>query len=200
VKRRARGASLFFAAAVLGACAKTDWVARLHSEPMYRRANQLRASASCAALVPTEFGQMLPVPMKSSGRFAVLFYPLASLPGHVEALTPVVKGIFGSGQEADSCAKISAVKLRALGPPVPPVLSNADYYRQQERAFSTLGLVADAYWRGGEPSPAGKKQVVEFARAFSAAAEPPLLPYYYRLNPDFWSWLEKQAGYSIPKT
>jgi len=167
---------------------------------MYQRANQLRASAGCAALVPMEFGQMLPVPTKSSGSFSVLFYPLESSPTHVEALTPVVEGIFGSGQEADSCAKIPAVKLRALGPPVPPGLSNADYYRQQECVFSTLGLVADAYWRGGEPNSAEKKQIVEFIRAFSAAAEPPLLPYYYRLNPDFWGWVEKQAGYSIPKT
>ncbi|HVC08728.1 MAG TPA: hypothetical protein VNH15_02165 [Elusimicrobiota bacterium] len=200
MKRFLRLGAFLIVAAFLGACGKTDWLARLHSEPMYQRANQLRASSGCTTLVPAEFGQMLPVPMKRGSGFAVLFYPLESSPGHVEALTPIVKGLFGAGREADSCAKIAGVKLRALGPPVPLNLSNADYYRQQERVFSSLNLVADAYWQGGKPNPAEKKQVNEFAQAFSAVAEPPLLPYYYRLNPDFWEWIEKQAGYSIPKT
>ncbi|MDE1976334.1 MAG: hypothetical protein KGL04_09280 [Elusimicrobia bacterium] len=192
--------ALFLAAACLGGCAKTDWVSRLRSEPMYRRASGLRQSAGCARLVPVEFAQTLPVPLaRREEGFAVLFYPVEASPGQARALTPLVEGRFSAAASADFCAKIPAAKPRVLGAPVPAGLSRSGYYRAQARFYVALSSAADAYWSGGEADAAGKSAAAELAEAFAAASEPPLLPYYYKLNPGFWAWLKAQSGYSIPK-
>lgn len=192
-----RLAPALLAAAALAACAKTDWSAKLQADPLLQRADALRASATCGALVPMEFGWTIPVPARDGG-YKVLFYPLSSSPGRSEAFSPVVEGVLPPAGEG-TCAKIAGAKPESRGPAVPPALAGAEYDRRQAAVYGALEAVAGAYRRGGASSPDEKKVLAEFAESFASVAEPGLLPDYYRANPDFWEWLRREAGRSIPK-
>ena len=195
-------AALASIAMLMAACKGSDyWLDKLQADPLYRRAEEVRQSESCAKLVAMEFGQTFPVPLSDGAqRFKVLFYPLVLSPGKTEALTPVVEGSFERGASGqDRCASVGAGAPQLAGAPVPAGLSMTAYYRAEVRLFSSLDRVAAAYFKGGTPTAPGKLAAADFAEAFLTLAEPGLLPYYYRLNPDFWEWLRRQAGRSIAK-
>lgn len=189
------------AAAALAACAKTDWGARLSAEPLYQRAQELRRSAPCSGLVPMEFGQTLPVPQAGrKGRLAVLFYPVETQPGKSTLVEPVMTGSFSlDGELSPECSKLAVRRPRELGPAVPPGASMEDYDRARAQAYASLPAAARLYFSGAAPGADDVKTLSAFLAAFRAAAEPPLLPAYYKLDPPFWEWLRKTAGDSIPK-
>lgn len=199
---RLRRAVLPFAAAALAAaCGGADaWVDKLQADPLYRRAEQLRLNAPCSALVPMEFGQTFPVPARGGKRYSVLYYPVSAQPGKSEAMSPVYSGDFARGAgEPDRCAKLGADKPHSVGAPVPAGLSQKAYYKAAVALYASLDKAAALYGTGGTVADADKKTLADFADAFSTLAEPGLLPDYYRQNPDFWEWLRREAGRSIPK-
>jgi hypothetical protein len=200
--RFARFAALAAAAVFAAACKGTDyWTARLKSDPLYRRSEKVRDSASCSALIPMEFGRSFPVPVRDGRpRFEVLFYPLIVSPGKSEAMTPVFEAHFARDTaEADVCASRPAAAPRSLGAPVPAGLSMKAYYGADAALYASLDKTAELYFAGGAKTPADKAILGDFVGAFTTLAEPGLLPDYYRVNPDFWEWLRRETGRSIPK-
>jgi hypothetical protein len=200
--RRLPRASLLLGLALAAACRGTDyWVDKVQADPLYRRAEALRRAPACAALVPMEFGRTFPVPARGAGEsFTVLFYPLDAEPGRAAVLTPVFTGRFARAAGGpDDCARLPAAgPERDLGPAVPAGLSVTAYYRAEARLFSALDRAATLYFSG--PAAAGDKAALaDFANAFETLAEPGLLADYYRENPDFWEWLRREGGRSIPK-
>jgi len=196
-----RAAVPILAAGLLAACGgSVDWVERLQADPLYQRAEKVRESASCASLVPMEFGRSLPVPVREgNGGFKVLFYPLVSSPSKAEVLTPAVEAVFARSPGTDRCARIGSGTPKPLGPAVPAGLSMRGYYRAQTRLFSSLDRAAALYLEEGSPAASDKAVLADFLDAFQSLAEPGLLPDYYRLNPDFWEWLRREIGRSILK-
>ena len=198
-----RRAAAFAAAAVsLTACRGADyWASKLQADPLYQRSEQVRASASCSKLVPMEFGRTFPVPVKAGqAQFEVLFYPLFVSPGKSEAMSPSFQGRFARGTDAaDACAPLPSGVPRSVGAPVPAGLSMKAYYKADAALFASLGRSADLYFAGGSSAAADKAVLVEFVDAFTTLAEPGLQADYYRVNPDFWEWLRREAGRSIPK-
>jgi hypothetical protein len=191
------------AAAALAACrGESYWVDKLQADPLYRRAEQLRDAPTCSASVPIEFGRTFPVPLPGpDGRFEVLFYPSISSPGKSVIMGPRFVGTFARSGGTDACAALPAEKgaPSPLGAAVPEGLSMKAYYRSEAVLFASLDKAAALYAKGGSPDDAGRKDLVDFVDAFTAASEPGLRPDYYRVNPEFWEWLRKEAGRSIPK-
>jgi hypothetical protein len=148
-----------------------------------------------------EFGRTFPVPVKDGGgRFQVFFYPLSVAPGKTVAMSPLYSASFSrDAADAGSCAKIEGAVARPIGAPVPAGLSMDAYYQAEAKLFSALGPTAALYFAGSEPAASEKGAPADFADSFNALAEPGLLPDYYRASPDFWEWLRRQAGRSIPK-
>ncbi len=193
-------ALLAFSAAVC-ACArpKEDWVGRVQADALYRRADAVRESASCAKVLPTEFGRTLPVPERGAS-YAVLYYPATVTPDRSDAFTPRLRADFdpAAPSSADRCVAFEGGRSRDLGPAVPAGVSNDAYYRAEAKVFESLPRVA-ALYRSGSSSPSDRAQLNAYFDAFSTIAEPGLAPYYYRLNPDFWEWLRARGGRSLPK-
>ena len=193
----ALAAAVFFFAACKGA---DYWVARLQADPLYLRAEQVRASPSCSKLVPMEFGHTFPVPVRGAKRFEILFYPLFASPGRSEAMTPAVEAYFARDTPAaDACTPLPAAASRSIGAPVPAGLSMKAYYKADATLFASLDKTAALYFAGGSPFDADKAALDDSVGAFTTLAEPGLLYDYYRMNPDFWEWLRRESGRSIPK-
>lgn len=193
--------ALALAAAVLSACRGSgEWIDKLQAEPLYLRARAARDRGTCAALVPMEFGRTFPVPAKDGASFKTLYYPVTDPSGKAEIGTPVYEGRFARAASAsDGCARIGAAAPRPLGPAVPPGLSRKGYDRAAAVLYASLDRAAALYARGGAPAGADKQALTDYLDAFQTIAEPGLLPDYYRLNPDFWEWLRRETGRSIPK-
>jgi len=184
------------AAAWLAACGGSGpAMDRLDADPLHRRAKDLQLAESCARAVPIEYGRSYPVPAKGPDGYKVLFYPSRRTEAGPNVLTPELEGRFpAAGTPAGSCRSLPAGPAAELGPPIPPGLKGRRYYEAQLALYESLAQAGDAYHKGsGDPA-----RLKAFLEAFRAAAEPGLLPHYYRLNPDFWEWLRKQAGDSIP--
>jgi hypothetical protein len=193
--------ALVLCAGLLAACrGAAYWQDRLQSDPLYQRAQKLREGASCGKLVPMEFGQTLPVPVRAGGRFKVLFYPLVSSPGKATALSPAYEGTFARvGAESDVCAPLAGATPSPRGPAVPQGLSQSNYYRAESNLFAALDKTAALYAKGDPLLDAEKKDLRDYADSLLTVAEPGLLADYYRVNPEFWEWLRRECGRSIPK-
>jgi len=189
--------------ACLAACkGKGYWLDRLQADPLYQRSQSLRQGARCSGLVPLEFGSTLPVPVRDAahGHFEVLFFPAAFSPSEYTVMTPTVQGWFALGTDsADRCERIGKGEVQSLGPGLPKALSMAQYYRTEARLFADLQLASALYFKGAAPAAQDREALKEFAAAFDVLAAPGLVPYYYRLSPDFWEWLRLSTGRSIPK-
>jgi hypothetical protein len=202
--RSALQRSAAFAAAVLcAACKGADYfTARLQADPLYQRADQVRSSPSCSKMIPMEFGRTFPVPDRGPAKqFEVLYYPLLTKPGKSEALSPLFQARFArDNAAADACAPLAgATPPHSVGAPVPAGLSMKAYYKADAALFASLDKTAALYFAGGSPAAADKAVLGDYVDAFTTLAEPGLLPDYYRQNPDFWEWLRREAGRSIPK-
>lgn len=150
-------------------------------------------------MVPAEFGRSLPVPAKDGG-YRILFYPLLVSPGKSEVLTPQFAAVLPADASAAArCEKIGRGPASSLGPGVNAGLSNADYYRAEAAVYAGLPRAAQLY-RGGGAAASDQAALAAFVAAFQTIAEPGLIPSYYGLNPDFWEWLRKTAGTSLPKS
>ncbi|MBI5597141.1 MAG: hypothetical protein HY928_13690 [Elusimicrobia bacterium] len=187
---------------MLAGCRGADyWLERLESDPAYRSAAQVRRGAGCKGLVPIEFGATFPVPARDGeNRFKVLFYPTDNAPGMSRVMAPAVEGSFSldSPDKARCLALKPSSATKSLGPAVPPGTSNEAFYRSAFTLYSLLSRVEQLYSGGGQLGAADEQSLRDFAGAFLALAEPGLLEHYYRVNPDFWEWLRKNAGRSLP--
>jgi hypothetical protein len=199
---RRRAAALAVFAGLCAACKGTDyWTSRLQSDQLYQRADQVRAGASCSKLIPMEFGRSFPVPVPgTTKRFRLLFYPLFISPGKSEAMTPAFEADFTSdAPDADECRAFGGPSAHSIGRAVPAGLSMKAYYKAAATLYGSLDKTASLYLAGGSPAAADKAVLGGFVDAFAALAEPGLLTDYYRINPDFWEWLRRETGRSIPK-
>ena len=198
-----RALLLALAAGFAGCKGSAYWSDRLDAEPLYQRARALRQSPTCLKLVPLEFGDTYPVPVRDAarGHFEVLFYPVNARPSKCTLATPLFSGRFESAAPAaDRCVRLAQGEVDSLGPCRPGGLSMAGTFKAEARLFQTLDRGAALYLKGEVPSPRDRRALGDFVDSFHALAEPGLLPFYYRQNPDFWEWLRQQAGRSIPKS
>lgn len=199
----ARLAALLPLLACLAGCkGSAYWQDRLDANPLHKRAQDLRAGSSCSGLVPLEFGATFPVPVRDGahGHFEVLFFPAAVAPGSYTVMTPTVQGWFSAGSAAgDRCEKLDVRDAQALGPALPKPLSMAGYYRTSLTLFEGLERAAALYFKGGPLAEGDREALKDFEGACEALAGPGLVVHYYRLSPDFWEWLRKESGRSLPK-
>jgi hypothetical protein len=172
---------------------------RLDADPLYQRVTRLTVSGTCARMVPIEFAATSPVPYaRGKESFKLLFFLTIRERSQYTVLTPQVEATFSLHSPAgDSCTVLPVPKPQPLGSPV-PTTSLASNLRLQVRLYDALGKTAPLYFKGGDVRPEDRRILAKYTDAFMKLTEPGLLPYYYRLNPDFWEWLRKQCGRSIP--
>lgn len=180
-----------------------DWASRFELNPLSEGVIKLRGSPDCSRWIPLQWVSSIPIPFRDqSGQgFKLLFYPTTVEAGTPSiALTPTVAGFFTQGPNPiERCEKLPIKTLETLGRAVPPGFSSLRALDQEKTmTYEALEAVAPLYFQKSPLSPEEVKKLGGFANHFKALAEPGLWPYYYRLNPDFWEWLRKEAGKSIP--
>ena len=189
---------LLLSAGMLAACKGSSyWMDQVQADPLYQLSGKVRTGAACAKLVPMEFGQTIPVPV--AGGFKILFYPTVTSPGKSEVLPPQYEAVFSMDPDVDRCAKRSAEAAVSRGPAVRDGVSQTAYYREETKLYAALAKTAALYAKAAPVSPEDKKALTDFLDAFAVIGEPGLTADYYRTNPDFWEWVRKEAGRSIPK-
>jgi hypothetical protein len=195
---------LLLAAAALAACEGSSyWSGRLRANTLYQRTNALKISGPCAALVPLEYEYTFPVPLDPSEKtLEVLFYaqtPERYAPRY-EIVTPQYAAVFNLDTTSeDRCFALHPERLDELGPATPPPYFKTAYARRTFQTYDSLQKTCALYFGRQALEPKDRKILGEFADSFQKVAEPVLLPRYYRINPDFWEWLRREGGRSIPK-
>ena len=89
----------------------------MQADPLYQLSGKVRTGPACSKLVPMEFGQTVPVPVKG-GAFKILYYPTMSSPGKSEIMPPQYEGTFTPDPDHDACAKLPAEAAVSRGPAV----------------------------------------------------------------------------------
>jgi len=190
-------------AAGLAACKGSSyWMGRLASNRLHARAQDARQCADCLKSVPIEFGETYPVPVRdgNQGHFQVLYFPTRVSPSSCTMASPVFAGEFSlDAPAADRCVSLEAKSIEPLGRCMPPGLAMSQVARAQTRLFESLDPAAALYLKGAPAGPQERKLLAEYVESIQTLVVPAMLPYYYRQNPDFWEWLRKEGGQSIPK-
>ncbi|MCX5796374.1 MAG: hypothetical protein NTY77_12855 [Elusimicrobia bacterium] len=196
-------AGLLALAACLAACKGSDyWAGRLAANRLHQRAKEVRQCVDCLKSVPIEFGETYPVPMLDGkqGHFQVLYFPVKFSPSTCTMASPVFAGEFVLDEPAaDRCVSLDTTTVEPLGRCMPPGLSMTKLARAEARLFESLDPAAALYFKGAPVGPQERKLLSGYVEAIQTLVTPAMLPYYYRQNPDFWEWLRKEGGRSIPK-
>jgi hypothetical protein len=113
--------------------------------------------------------------------------------------SPVFAGEFSlDAPAADRCVNLAPKTIEPLGACMPSGLSMTQVNRSEARLFESLEPAAALYFKGAPVGPKERKLLSDYAEAVQTLVVPALLPYYYRQNPEFWEWLRKEGGQSIP--
>lgn len=177
------------------------------SAPPSRLELAVQASSSqppCDTVIPMEWPASLPVPSAGgAGEYRVFFYPL----GEPESLgfvnaplgEAVIKPETGG---AASCRRLEG-ELRGLGsrrwPEAVDEMEPDELERRLGGLYASTEKAARLYAAKAPLKPEDRKVLGDYSRRFLELAEPPLRPYYYRLNPDFWDWLGAQGLPTLPR-
>jgi hypothetical protein len=158
----------------------------------------------CDKLIPGEWPHSLPIPTGAPGgtEFKIFFYPLGK-PGTPEFVdAPLGEAVLRSDGSVFICNRLPGEKkglASARWPRSADDLTFEDFLASQDRLYATTEKVAVLYSAKVPLTQEDKNTLQEYGRQFSSLAEPALLPYYYRLNPDFWDWLAKSGVPALSK-
>lgn len=180
------------------ACSKPAPPAPAEPGPLESASRGLLASPQCSRLIPQEWSPSLPVPGigERRGVYLVFFSGRAGdVKSGFRALQPGAAAAFdASGRVADcrrapgDAAEIPGSSLTAPG------LTLDELDAMSHRLYAAAEAVAAPYWAGRAPGPSDKAAAAEYSRLFRLLANPAHAAAYRALNPDFWSWVEKNGG------
>ena len=196
-------AGLLTLTACLAACKGSSyWMGQLAANRLHQRAQQVRQCADCLKSVPIEFGETYPVPVRDGkqGHFQLLYFPAEFSHASCIMASPVFAGEFSLDMPAtDHCISLKPKMIEPLGRCMPPGLSMAKVARTETRLFESLDSMAALYFKGSPLGPQERQLLAGYVEDIKILVMPSMLPYYYRQSPDFWEWLRKESGLSIPK-
>ena len=158
---------------------------------------RLSAQGACAALIPQEWSPSRPVPSKRGGalQYRAFFFGREG---------DAAKGfVFHAPQgEASFTPDGRVLECRRLpGEPaaIPrdvrfDALTLDEIEARSSRLHADTEAVAALYASGRDIGDSGRAKVKAFSRDFAALADPAHASAYRGLDPDFWSWVEKNGG------
>ena len=179
-----------------------------HSLPQESALEGALASAlhgpPCGQIIPMSWTPSFPIPTAagSGGEFSIFFYAVADRQGDEWLGTPSGRAVIKIGSaQAQSCergrgSRHSLRRDQALSKEARRLGAQA-LEDERARLYFLLQQAGALYDARSPLSPEGRRHIQHFLASFSLLAEPPFLPDYYRLNPDFWTWIKGQ-GLSLP--
>ncbi|MFH1726745.1 MAG: hypothetical protein ABII00_19220 [Elusimicrobiota bacterium] len=159
----------------------------------------------CDTVIPMELPATWPVPtgQKGGSEFKVLFYPFTGTPvASPTVYAPVGEAILdletGKPSACERWPGHGNILSKRRWPEGIQGLSVDEFDKLAARLYDATEQVAALYVTEYKPTGTGLDLMKRYLALFESLAEPDLLPYYYRMNPDFWEWLRGVLGKSIP--
>ncbi|MFH1726748.1 MAG: hypothetical protein ABII00_19235 [Elusimicrobiota bacterium] len=175
------------------------------SERLKQAVQTAKTLPPCDTTIPMEWPTTWPVPTgkKGGSEFKVLFYPLTGTPAASPTVyAPMAEAVIDAETgEPSSCERwpVAGETLsKRRWPEGIQGLSMDEFDKRAARLYDATEKAAELYAAGGTPAGAGLDLMKRYLALFESLAEPDLLPYYYRMNPDFWEWIRGVLGKSIP--
>lgn len=199
-----RKALLLAALALIAGCSKPKAPAAKLSDKLKNALVELPRTPPCDAVIPMEWPSSVPVPTgRAAGEFKIFFYPLMGDPARLKLYAPAGEAVLDlASGKASSCVKLAGPLKELSGARLTPALekmSQAEIDRASDELSAAGERVAVLYAAKRAPTPEEAEDLKDYGRRFMELAEPALLPYYYKLDPDFWEWLRKAGAPSVPK-
>lgn len=168
------------------------------SPRLKRIVETLYSKPPCAAVIPEHWSPSWPVPAVSPGGsgFKLLFYPVVREGPELRLSAPLGQAVFTGDGRVSSCTRAPGPEARLSGPLSSKQAAGYSPEQMKERSDRLYALSEEVGMLFSAQSPPGPGQAPllrEYGGLFRELAEPPLLPHYYRLQPEFWDWL-KAAG------
>lgn len=170
--------------------------------PLQTAVESASSMPPCRSVIAVEWAHGWPVPASDGiKRFKIFYYPLTGTPTTgPQVYTPTGEAVLDAAAgKPISCMELSETPRKLSGPRWPAAVEAADM-RKFDQMSASLYARTESIAAAFQAKLADKKLAKEYLSVFQSMAEPSLLPYYYRLNPDFWEWLRKTANASIPKS
>lgn len=180
------------------------------SGPFEKVVSLVRALPPCDTVIGMSWGQTFPVPVDDGQgtRVRVYFYPITGKGGQANQIyNPVAEAVVEIEKGAAVvCGDVSFTPKKVGDIPAPDPNRKPEalfsLVKKQQELYRRTEAVIPAYYarKTREASPADKALASAFLESFEGVVKPErgLLPYYYQANPDFWEWIRKAAGRSIP--
>lgn len=169
--------------------------------PLSAASDAARRSRACASLVPMEYAQSAPLPVRHEGglRYRIMFYQaVGDGPGDEapKVYSHVIVAEFdanGSGVDCEVPVAFPKRKNRfePLGEQMSAAtrkLSGKAYQEREARLFAAIERAAQSFAAGRKDA----KAAAAFRALFEDHAEPALKGHYRALSPEFFAWAESR--------
>jgi len=147
----------------------------------------------CASTIPGHWSPSWPVPSSAKkGEFKLMYYPVARKGRGLELSAPLGNAAFTADGTPVSCERAQGPETTLSGPLQSATAAKLDGEGMRERSNRLYELTEEVgaiYWAGKAPSAEEALLLGEYVELFKDMAEPPLLPYYFGLEPAFWDWI-----------
>lgn len=171
--------------------------------PRLKRAVEtLYLKQPCARVIPEHWSPSWPVPAasKKDGDFRLMYYPVERRDGRLMIGVPQGRALFSANGAVAECVREPG-KARMLAP-LKTSAKASGRTREENKArrdrLYELSDEAGKLFSSRKPPTAEQKALLrEYGQLFTELADPPLLPYYYGLEPGFWDWLKAAGAPSI---
>ncbi len=190
---------LIAAGLALGGCAKT--IIGPVSVKLKRSVELVKTLPLCAATIPNRWASSWPVPTggKQGNEFKVLFFTVDQDGTGIRLNTPMGEAVLDAEtREATACSarkgEHKALSSRRFGAKA-SAFGLDEFDSQADLLFDRIEKAGALYAARGHD----QTLLEDFVSRFNVLAEPDLLPYSYRINPEFWEWVRSETGRSIPK-
>jgi hypothetical protein len=180
------------------ACSKPAPPAPIALGALDAASRNLLASPQCSKLIPQEWSPSFPVPAGADklGVYTSFFSGSAGdRKSGFRALKPGGTVSFGSDGSVADCRRTSGTASEIPGSTlIIPGMTLDQVDARSGELYAATESVAALYWAGRPLGPSQKASVADFSRLFLLLANPAHAGDYRALNPDFWSWVEKNGG------
>ncbi|MDQ6959501.1 MAG: hypothetical protein Q9M27_00605 [Mariprofundaceae bacterium] len=166
----------------------------------------LYSKQPCAAVIPESWVASWPLPTgaKSGKEFKLLYYPVTRQGHDIKLSAPLGEAVFTTkGGSPSSCRRLPGEPKELAGNSLSIAASHfsvEELEAHSARLYALSEKTAAIFAAGNPPAKEQRPMLREYGQLFLELAEPPLLPYYYRLQPEFWGWLKAAGAPSLPAT
>jgi hypothetical protein len=183
----------------IGACSKKKEAPPPSTPPLEQAVNGLYDRPPCDKTIPEQWTASWPVPVVQDGRllYRAFFYGKDDGPNRTSFQRDADADVlFSPDGNALECRRRPTQGRRIVS--IPPRRGSADAVKEIMARGSRLYAVTDEISRlyaGGKPLDADQEKLIaEFSTLFASLSEAGQAATYRSLNPDFWSWVEKNGG------